>query len=276
MKTIRENSVYMEYPQIFLRFQEGIESVSMPHLHYHDGYEIYIMLDGEANYILSDKTFSLYSNTFILVNPYVIHKKIAISKSYTTILVNFNNKMLERYFAPQAIKNILKPYTDNIFGALSPRDVHKILALKNPLLKVKKNEEASMMYLAEMLSVLANCTPLTNMYVEQSTSLDKKIYEYVADNLEKKITLDILSKEFLMSKQSLISTFKKNFGTSPIYFVNHVKMNFARSMLQHPEFDIKTISQYCGYKSQSYFTKVYKEVFGVKPLNYRKEFEKNA
>lgn len=274
MKNIKEQMVFMEYPKPFIRLQKSEKSVNMPYLHFHEGYEIYIMLDGEVNYILPDDTYRLGSSSFILINPFTIHKKEATTDSYTTILINFNINLIKKYFTDDAIKQIVKPFSTIPYGNLNEDEKTRIIKTASILSKTK-DEALIAMYIAEILHILEKSTPLKSTHPASEDTLDRMVYEYVANNLDKKITLDTLANEFYISKQALISTFKKNYGTSPIYFVNQVKMNFAHSMLLYPEFSIERISKYCGFKNLSYFSKVFKDVFGQTPSDYRRGAIKN-
>lgn len=265
----------MEYPEPFIRLQKEEKSVNMPYMHFHEGYEIYIMIDGAVNYIMPDDTYELSSGTFILINPFTIHKKVTKSDTYTTFLINFNVNILKKYFTEEALKKILTPFSVIPYGKLSERSVQKIMKLAQRLARTKDKVMIAMS-IAEILHLLKKSEALKSTHTELEETLDKTVYEYVANNLDKKITLDLLASELYISKQALISQFQKNFGTSPIYFVNRVKMNFAHSMLLYPEFSIERISKYCGFNSLSYFSKVFKDVFGETPSQYRRSALKNG
>ncbi|MBO5370998.1 MAG: AraC family ligand binding domain-containing protein, partial [Clostridia bacterium] len=103
MKNIKEQGVFMEYPEPFIRLQRQEKSVNMPFLHFHDGYEIYIMIDGKVNYILPEDTYELPSATFLLIKPFTVHKKVTKSDEYTTFLINFNANIIKKYFTEKAI-----------------------------------------------------------------------------------------------------------------------------------------------------------------------------
>ncbi|MBE7050943.1 MAG: helix-turn-helix domain-containing protein [Ruminococcaceae bacterium] len=269
MKNIKEQMVFMEYPEPFIRLQKSEKSVNMPYLHFHEGHEIYIMIEGAVNYILPDDTYELNSGTFILINPFTIHKKVTKTDVYTTFLINFNSNILKKYFTDEALKKILNPFSTLPYGKLSEQAIQKILKLASRLEKTKDKVMIAMS-IAEILHLLDKSEPLRSTHPDAEETLDKSVYEYVANNLDKRITLDTLASELYISKQALTSQFQKNYGTSPIYFVNRVKMNFAHSMLLYPEFSIERISKYCGFNSLSYFSKVFKDVFGQTPSEYRR------
>ena len=109
----------MEYPEPFIRIQKNEKSVNMPYMHFHEGYEIYIMFEGSVNYILPDDTYEITDTTFILINPFTIHKKLTKTDSYTTFLINFNANILKKYFTEEAIRKILSPFSKIFLSAFS-------------------------------------------------------------------------------------------------------------------------------------------------------------
>ena len=275
MKNIKEQGVFMEYPEPFIRLQRQEKSVNMPFLHFHDGYEIYIMIDGKVNYILPEDTYELPSATFLLIKPFTVHKKVTKSDEYTTFLINFNANIIKKYFTEKAIKQILKPFSTIPYGKLSAHTTEKIVSVAKKLEKTR-DKTLIAMSIAEILHILDKSEPLKSTHPPKEDSLDNLVYEYVANNLDKKITLDNLANALYISKQTLISHFRKYYNTSPMFFAKRVKMNFARSMLLYPEFTIERICEYCGFNNSSYFSKVFRDIFGQTPSEYRRSVLKNG
>ena len=275
MKSMVEKQVYMKYPEPFVRFQENTRSVNMPYLHFHEGYEIYIMIKGKVDYLLPDDAYTLEDATFILINPYVIHKKNAMADMYTTFLINFPPTILKKYFTPDAVQDILSPFGTIPYGRLDAASLKSIVNIAKKTASTK-DEATIAIAIAEVLDIISKGSPMKSTHPSTQDCLDKTVYEYVANNLGKKITLDTLSADLFMSKQALTSAFRKTLGTSPMYFVNHVKMNFAHSMLLYPEFSIDAIGKYCGFKSMSYFSKLFKQIFGITPSQCRKNALKSC
>lgn len=54
-------------------------------------------------------------------------------------------------------------------------------------------------------------------------------------------------------------------------YINQSRLAHAQVLLQDPEKSIGDIVLMCGFESASYFTKLFKEKFGMTPSQYRKE-----
>ncbi|GAA2934859.1 helix-turn-helix transcriptional regulator [Enterococcus raffinosus] len=64
--------------------------------------------------------------------------------------------------------------------------------------------------------------------------------------------------------------FKKEIGVSFITYLNQQRIEQAKVLLTQSNLSIKSISQNIGYSQTSYFCKIFKELVGMTPVNYRK------
>lgn len=63
--------------------------------------------------------------------------------------------------------------------------------------------------------------------------------------------------------------FKKEMGTTFNSFLNEVRIEKSKSLLRNNDLKMVDIALRVGFESQSYFTKVFKKLTGVSPLQYR-------
>ncbi len=63
--------------------------------------------------------------------------------------------------------------------------------------------------------------------------------------------------------------FKTNFNTTPNVFINLERLRQAYQMMQNdPSLSVRTFCQEVGFKSTSYFIKLFKEQYGLTPKQY--------
>lgn len=98
-----------------------------------------------------------------------------------------------------------------------------------------------------------------------------KVHAYLTENLDSRITIEELSKMFLMNTTTLKTEFKKVYGTSIAAHMKQHRMKKAAQLLTQTRDDISSIARAVGYESQSRFSAAFKEVFGVLPTEYRKD-----
>ena len=103
----------------------------------------------------------------------------------------------------------------------------------------------------------------------KNTEWVSKVIEYIEDNSNNPDLKQIdLILNFNISKSAFYRKIKIETGLTPVKFIREVKLNKARLLLEQDNgYLIKQVALEVGFRSTSYFTKIYQEHFGVKPEN---------
>lgn len=97
----------------------------------------------------------------------------------------------------------------------------------------------------------------------------QNIRQNVLTNFPDKWTVKKMSKLANISESRFLVLYKKFFFCSPIDELITRRINHARAMLLDTNNTIDEISQLCGFVSQSYFSKMFKNKVGLAPQNFR-------
>lgn len=73
----------------------------------------------------------------------------------------------------------------------------------------------------------------------------------------------------------LYRIFKKEFGVTPIKYINDLKLTKAKEFLTNSSMDVTEISEALGFYSVHYFSKCFKEKENITPLEFRKKVGNN-
>ena len=92
---------------------------------------------------------------------------------------------------------------------------------------------------------------------------------YIEENLDKPIQLSDVAKLIGVSEPYLSSFFKSSMNENFIPYVNRQKIKKAKELLAEGKL-VYQVSDFLGYESTTYFSKVFKRVEGVTPEQYRK------
>lgn len=109
--------------------------------------------------------------------------------------------------------------------------------------------------------------------VDRSASQEeiiRNVHDYMVEHLSERLTIEALSREFLMNTTTLKAVFKKVYGTSLAAHMKAHRMERAASLLLKTQDDIGAIARAVGYESQSRFTSAFRECYGVSPGEYRR------
>ncbi|GJM65056.1 AraC family transcriptional regulator [Persicobacter diffluens] len=93
---------------------------------------------------------------------------------------------------------------------------------------------------------------------------------YMKNNMKHKISLDELAENARLSPSYYSSEFKRKTGKTPIDYLTHLRIQEACQLLDHTSLRIKEISNKVGFDDPFYFSRVYKNVMGLSPKEYRK------
>lgn len=96
------------------------------------------------------------------------------------------------------------------------------------------------------------------------------IKQFVKDHYRKKITIPETARKFHMSPDYFGHYFKKEVGTSFLYFVNLYRISKAEEMLLQTHNSISDIAVMTGFRSLSQFNRTFNATTGQSPRKFRK------
>jgi YesN/AraC family two-component response regulator len=94
--------------------------------------------------------------------------------------------------------------------------------------------------------------------------------EFIDSNLHNRITLDMLGHAVGRVPAYLSVQFKKETGIPLSNYINEQKIEEAKRLLHNENMTVSAISSILAYSTQGYFAKVFREVTGEPPNQYRK------
>ena len=101
--------------------------------------------------------------------------------------------------------------------------------------------------------------------------LIEPIEQYILANLAQEITLREIANKFSYSANHMGYLFKEQTGESFNEYLVRNRMERARALLKDPALKIYEVADRVGYKSLAYFSRLFREQFGITPGDYRKQ-----
>ena len=109
-------------------------------------------------------------------------------------------------------------------------------------------------------------------YKTEQIRVVREIHDQLTRHMEQRITIEELSKKYLINPTTLKTAFKSIYGTSIAAHIKEHRMEQAAKILKETDESIAEIARAVGYDSQSKFTAAFKAYFKVLPKEYRKKF----
>lgn len=170
------------------------------------------------------------------------------------------------------VQNVLAQFTSLICRIIKDQNIKNQKLDRNKIL----TDFNSIITLDEYLQWLLS---LIDIYMEnvhiRDSSMDMdfidKVMDYIADNVDKQISLNSIAEKFRISPNYLSKIFKENTGINFSDFVIDKKLQKAKELLlSERDASISKVAEQLGYFNTPYFISIFKEKFGTTPSKCRK------
>ncbi|WP_100407328.1 AraC family transcriptional regulator [Bacillus solitudinis] len=130
----------------------------------------------------------------------------------------------------------------------------------------------------EYKSWLLNVIESSYHYLEEvdkgkNNDIIDKVKNYIIENLPEDLSLNAVADVVHLSPRYLSRIFKQSTGENFVDFVTKERMKAAKEMVVASDQNIESISLQFGYNNPAYFTKKFKETYGVTPSFYRTNYQ---
>ncbi|MGB7395698.1 MAG: BLUF domain-containing protein [Pricia sp.] len=98
------------------------------------------------------------------------------------------------------------------------------------------------------------------------------ISDKISKNLDQAYTVEQISRETGIAPKKLQEGFRFLFGESVAVFVKNLKLERARELIQTTDLNVSEVVHDIGIQSKSYFSKIFREKFGMVPRDYQDSF----
>lgn len=97
--------------------------------------------------------------------------------------------------------------------------------------------------------------------------------EWIEQHYKEKINISALSDLHGMSQRAFERRFKQATGDSPLFYLQRVRVEAAKRMLETGNRTFNEITYSVGYEDSSFFRKLFKKHTGLLPKTYRQKFQ---
>lgn len=270
------------FPQFRIQYHNCHKYSNMSRYHFHEEYEVYYLMFGERYYFVDDKIYHIKSGDMVLINRGTLHRTAnAINSThYERACFYFKKTFPESLGENIRNANLFACFCDSV-RILRLNEEQR--AFMDVFVKKISNEclnepEMSRIYieilLVELLIFINRC--FSNAVLQDkeycNTSYKKisDIITYMNEHYMEDLTLSMLAKRFYMSVSSLTKAFKLATGFSFTQYLNNIRVRHAHNLLDQSSLTISEIAHKVGYSNLTHFERMFKELTGYTPSQYRK------
>ncbi|CNG24558.1 helix-turn-helix domain-containing protein [Yersinia enterocolitica] len=102
-----------------------------------------------------------------------------------------------------------------------------------------------------------------------------KLMERVRGQLGENWTISQMAAELALSERTFLRHFCAATGQTPKIWLQHERMHKAKALLERVQINIAGIAEYCGFQTIEGFRNAFRQIVGITPAVYRRQFKYN-
>ncbi|MEO2203828.1 helix-turn-helix domain-containing protein [Paenibacillus pabuli] len=114
-----------------------------------------------------------------------------------------------------------------------------------------------------------------NASMDHRTRLQQSI-RYIRDHYNQPITVDDLAADIQLTRSSYTRQFKEMTGKLPLDYVNSIRLERSKQLLQLTDDRLHDIAQNVGFSNEYYFSRRFKQYAGISPGVYRRHYRQDV
>jgi AraC family transcriptional regulator len=161
-------------------------------------------------------------------------------------------------------------------GALAGQMAQAILEMLEAAQRVLRADPGQAKSLLDRASVLL--TPAPSMEAFDANGLSglapwqgRKIDQFIAENLDRTISVGELASLARLSTTHFSRVFKRSFGVTPRDYVMRARLDRAKALLSRTSLSLCQIALDCGFCDQAHMSRIFHQVVGATPSRWRKQ-----
>ncbi|ODM28037.1 hypothetical protein A7W90_03385 [Clostridium sp. Bc-iso-3] len=251
--------------------------------HVHEKYEIYYLLSGERYYFIKDQVFRIKKGHLVFINQGEMHKTTdADLPDHKRMLVYFEKRFIETLNGSvSALLDFMAQKKYSVME-LSLRDQNYIENIFREMTEeiIKKPTGFEVQLQGLLMKLLVFISRHVDEHNEKEYFSNCPKHEKIADivkfintNYSEQLSVGEIAERFYISQYYLCRTFKEITGYTIVQYINTVRVKEAKKLLSHDNLKMIQVAEKTGFGSIAQFNRVFREIVGCSPLNYRKSLD---
>lgn len=246
--------------------------------HMHDGYEIYMLLDGNIHYFVEQTCYFMTAGSLIVFNNHEIHKATNLHQTpFTRLVLHLVPSFVRQYCTPET--NLLSCIQNRVNGegnmiTLSP-DCAKYYFQLYQKLKTA-SDSSGYGHDAMAVSYLIQLLVFVNEQFHQSSPIQhtvlhrsQPIMNYIDRHLCEPLTLEMIAKNLNMDKYYISHLFKNETENTIFQYILVKRIALSKDLLSQG-LSVTEACQQSGFNDYSNFIRSFRHITGYTPGQFRK------
>lgn len=257
-------------------------------LHWHDELELIYLHEGSVCVSIQNTDHILSPGEIAVIQPQMLH---SIRQNRSDIAVYFNVlfrlSLLENSGSDICYEKYIEPVLSR--RLMLPRYISREHKLYEPLgeaarilygISTSDNEGQELLIKAQLFTVmyylinLADPVSEEDIYINSLHEKLKKTISFVQSNYSEEISVADAAAVSNFSSSHFSKIFRQFTGLSFTQYLKSYRLEMASRRLQSPDSRISDTALRCGFSNLSYFTRAFKDKYGMTPQQYKEKMSR--
>lgn len=254
-------------------------------------YELIFVCGGGCDIEIGGKTYRVKKNDVVFLRPGVPHEFFGLKdENFVQPHIHFDlvygdgsiNRPLGFKDFPDMTEEDYAYLQEDILNDCNipfvfvPKDIEGFRKSFFKAIEIFRKKERNYLvaYKIEMLRILDIIFKQFDCYegtVEKDISAIEAVKHYIDSNHREILTLDGLTEQFFINKNTLMRNFKKQYSIGVIAYYNQKRIETSKALLRRTTLSISAISEELNFADIYTFSRFFKKAVNVSPMEYRKK-----
>ena len=245
--------------------------------HYHDYYELFLLLDGKALHLVNGREITVSRGTLVLIRPRDVHDYVLRDgDKFSMLNITFTaataeallGYLAEGFSATPLLESELPPQI-----RLNESELEYVLSHMTTIRTINENDHAKLKTALRILLFRI----FTRFFADFQEGNDQgtplwllELCETMQKNGNFTYGLSRMLELTDKSREHLSRSLKKHMGMTPSEFINDLRLRMIANMLKNSNHDVADIIFESGFGNVSWACELFKKKYGVTMSEYRK------
>lgn len=251
---------------------------------------IYYVVEGEARLLLHNSWITLRPNHLYIITAYTLHSYACSGRFihyYLHVCEGFKNELdvMDQYHFPTEVRaeendvmlfeRMCRQQPQTSLPSSDPQTYDNATLFSSYVQRYQAMDLWEKMELrGAMLMIFSRFMREAVKRVWTHDERMQKVLTHIHSHISDMIDVEELADVACVTKPYLIRLFKREFGTSPVQFINKKKTERAQLLLFTTEMPVKEVAYALGFSDHSYFIRLFRKLTGVTPQEYRRNIKR--